>query len=89
MILNIEESIKVKKQTIKRLASFQPDLKGSSSLAKKFQDSVLAALELRLLKVSFEFKEVFEENCLKGRPSSTRKNSKTDMNTTKTNDTLP
>ena len=44
MILNIEESIKVKKQNIKRLASFQTDIKGSYSLAKNFKDSILAAL---------------------------------------------
>ncbi len=80
MIRNIEESIKVQKQNIKRLASFQPDIKGIYSLAKNFQDSILAALELRLLKVSFEFKELFEQNCLKGKPAM-RKNSKTDVNT--------
>jgi len=56
MILNIEESIKIIKQTIKRLGSVQPDIKGNYTLSKNFQDSVLAALELRLLKVSFEFK---------------------------------
>lgn len=56
MILNIEESIKVTKQSIKRLSSIQPDIKGSYSLSKNFKDSILAALELRLLKASFEFK---------------------------------
>ena len=60
MILNIEESIKIQKQSIKKLASFQPYIKGNYELAKRFQDSILAALELRLLKASFGFKEVFE-----------------------------
>jgi hypothetical protein len=53
MIMNIKESIKMKEQNIKRLNTFQPDMKGSYSLSKTFQDSLLAALEMRLLKVTF------------------------------------
>lgn len=51
--MNIKESIKMKEQNIKRLNTFQPDMKGSYSLSKSFQDSLLAALEMRLLKVTF------------------------------------
>lgn len=53
MIMNLKESIKGREQAIKRLASVQPDVKGSARLAKSFQDAVLSALELRLLKASF------------------------------------
>jgi hypothetical protein len=53
MIHNIKETIKMKEQSIKRLATFQPDMKASNQMAEQFRDSLLGALEMRLLKATF------------------------------------
>lgn len=58
MITNVKEHLKLCEKNIKRLKSTQVDIRSTRQTAEKLKESILIAMELKLLKATFYFKDI-------------------------------
>jgi hypothetical protein len=56
--LNVKEHLKLCEQNIKRLKGASVDIKSRRQTAEKLKESILIAMELKLLQATFRFKDL-------------------------------